>query len=178
MCPPGSLHDQIVKQWPYVRSYVMRDGHLFMSLMADGGIYELEPRSSEGNTAGTIERTVRETTMPLQNTYWKLTHLGDAPVTGDFSRAEPHLTLNTDTHRAAGSGGCNQFGGGYELSGARLKLEQVVSTMMACMKGMKTEQAFLRALEQVSGWRIAGKQLELTDAGGKVLARFDGRHME
>jgi para-nitrobenzyl esterase len=43
MCPPGSLHDQIVKQWPYVRSYVMRDGHLFMSLMADGGIYEFEP---------------------------------------------------------------------------------------------------------------------------------------
>ncbi|HEU4474440.1 MAG TPA: META domain-containing protein, partial [Gemmatimonadales bacterium] len=43
MCPPGSLHDQIVKQWPYVSSYVRRDGHLFMSLMADGGIYEFEP---------------------------------------------------------------------------------------------------------------------------------------
>ncbi|HEX7123741.1 MAG TPA: META domain-containing protein [Gemmatimonadaceae bacterium] len=43
MCPPESLHDQIVRQWPYVRSYVMRDGHLFLSLMADGGIYEFEP---------------------------------------------------------------------------------------------------------------------------------------
>ena len=43
MCPPGSLHDQILKQWPYVRSYVIRDGHLFLSLMADGGIYEFEP---------------------------------------------------------------------------------------------------------------------------------------
>lgn len=43
MCPEGSLHDQLVKQWPYVRSYVMRDGHLFLSLMADGGIYEFEP---------------------------------------------------------------------------------------------------------------------------------------
>ena len=46
MCPPGSLHDQLVKQWPYVRSYVIRDGHLFLSLMADAGIYELEPMSS------------------------------------------------------------------------------------------------------------------------------------
>jgi heat shock protein HslJ len=43
LCPPGSLHDQIVKQWGYVRSYVVKDGHLFLSLMADGGIYEFEP---------------------------------------------------------------------------------------------------------------------------------------
>jgi para-nitrobenzyl esterase len=43
MCPPGSMHDRIVKDWPYVRSYVRKDGHLFLSLMADGGIYEFEP---------------------------------------------------------------------------------------------------------------------------------------
>jgi para-nitrobenzyl esterase len=43
MCPPGSLHDQIVKQWGNIRNYVLKDGHLFLSLMADGGIYEFEP---------------------------------------------------------------------------------------------------------------------------------------
>lgn len=43
LCPRGSLHDQIVRQWPYVRTYTMRNGHLFLSLMADGGIYEFEP---------------------------------------------------------------------------------------------------------------------------------------
>jgi para-nitrobenzyl esterase len=43
MCPPGSLHDQIVKQWDNIRSYVIRDTHLFLALMADGGIYEFEP---------------------------------------------------------------------------------------------------------------------------------------
>ena len=43
MCPPGSLHDQIVRQLPYIRSYVIKDGHLFLSLMADGGTYEYEP---------------------------------------------------------------------------------------------------------------------------------------
>jgi len=42
-CRPGSLHDQIVKQWRSIRSYVVRDGHLFLVLMADGGIYEFEP---------------------------------------------------------------------------------------------------------------------------------------
>jgi len=44
-CPPGSLHDQLVRQWGSVRSYVMKDGHLFLSLMADGGIFEFEPVS-------------------------------------------------------------------------------------------------------------------------------------
>jgi len=43
MCPPDSLHDQIVTHWEHIRSYVFRDGHLFLSLMADGGIYEFEP---------------------------------------------------------------------------------------------------------------------------------------
>ena len=42
-CPAGSLHDHIVKQWGNIRSYVVRDGHLFLALMADGGIYEFEP---------------------------------------------------------------------------------------------------------------------------------------
>jgi uncharacterized lipoprotein YbaY/heat shock protein HslJ len=43
MCPAGSMHDQIVKQWGNVRSYVIKDGHLFLSLMADGGVYEFQP---------------------------------------------------------------------------------------------------------------------------------------
>ena len=42
-CPPESMHDQIVKQWSFIRGYVIKDGHLFLALMADGGIYEFEP---------------------------------------------------------------------------------------------------------------------------------------
>ena len=42
-CPPGSLHDRIVRDWEYVRSYVIENDHLFASLMADAGIYEFEP---------------------------------------------------------------------------------------------------------------------------------------
>jgi para-nitrobenzyl esterase len=43
MCPPGSLHDRIARDWMAVRSYTVKDGHLFLSLMADGGIYDFEP---------------------------------------------------------------------------------------------------------------------------------------
>jgi para-nitrobenzyl esterase len=45
MCPPGSmdLHDQILRQLSNIRSYVVRDGRLYLALMADGGVYEFEP---------------------------------------------------------------------------------------------------------------------------------------
>jgi metallo-beta-lactamase class B len=43
ICPPGSMHDQLVKHWGFIRSYVLKGGHLFLSLQADGGIYEFEP---------------------------------------------------------------------------------------------------------------------------------------
>ena len=42
MCPPESLHDHLVAQLPYVRSFVLREGRLYLALFADGGIYEFE----------------------------------------------------------------------------------------------------------------------------------------
>jgi para-nitrobenzyl esterase len=43
LCPSGSLHDELIRQWPHVRSYVLKDGRLYLSLMADGGTIEFEP---------------------------------------------------------------------------------------------------------------------------------------
>lgn len=43
LCAPGSLHDRYMAQFPWVRSYVMKDGHLFLATMADGSIMEFEP---------------------------------------------------------------------------------------------------------------------------------------
>lgn len=48
MCPPGSLNDRIANDLWAVRSYVVKDGNLFLSLMADGGIYEFEPIGGSG----------------------------------------------------------------------------------------------------------------------------------
>ena len=42
-CGPESLHDQIVTEGAAVRNFVIKDGHLFLSGMAAGGYYELEP---------------------------------------------------------------------------------------------------------------------------------------
>jgi heat shock protein HslJ len=43
LCPPPSLDEQVTKQAPYFRSYLLKEGRLYLSLMADGGIFVWEP---------------------------------------------------------------------------------------------------------------------------------------
>lgn len=43
LCPPGSISENYLAQFPWVRSYVIKDGHLFLATMADGSIIEFEP---------------------------------------------------------------------------------------------------------------------------------------
>ncbi|MGL5063048.1 MAG: META domain-containing protein [Microcoleus sp.] len=42
-CPPDSLHDRIIEDWELVSFYIIKDGYLFISVAANGGIYEFEP---------------------------------------------------------------------------------------------------------------------------------------
>jgi len=42
-CGPKSLHDQIVTEGAAVNNFSIKDGHLFLSGVAEGGYYELEP---------------------------------------------------------------------------------------------------------------------------------------
>lgn len=43
ICPPGSLAPRLERALPYVRSYLLKDGLLHLSLMADGGILSWKP---------------------------------------------------------------------------------------------------------------------------------------
>ena len=43
LCQPGSISERFMMQFQWVRSYTMKDGHLFLATMADGSIIEFEP---------------------------------------------------------------------------------------------------------------------------------------
>lgn len=43
LCLDSSLHDHILKRWGNIRGYAIRDGHLFLTLIDDGGTYEFAP---------------------------------------------------------------------------------------------------------------------------------------
>lgn len=117
----------------------------------------------------------RGATSELLDTYWVLTQLNGAPVTIAANQREPSLVLHTAQQRVAGFSGCNRIGGSYALKGAQLTFGQMLGTMMACTDGMELEQAFLEVLPRVATYSISGVHLELKNAAGAVLARFEAR---
>ena len=125
-----------------------------------------------GETCG-----VRFATAELVNMYWKLTALNGKPVLAAANQREPSLILQSaGAHqRATGSGGCNRFTGSYELNGNSLRFSALAGSMMACVDGMDTEKEYLETLPQVRTWKVLGQHLELFDAAGTMLARFEAR---
>jgi heat shock protein HslJ len=144
----------------------MRDGHLFLSLMADGGIYELEPVASVSGQRSSGD-------VALEGTSWTLTELDGAPISRELQK-EPHLIFDSGTGRVGGWSGCNHVSGSYRVEADSLELGGMIGTLMACQQGMETERAFLQALERVARWRISGSTLALLDGAGTAVARFEG----
>jgi copper homeostasis protein (lipoprotein) len=125
-----------------------------------------------GETCG-----VQFATSELVNMYWKLTALNGKPVLAAANQREPSLILQSaGTHqRATGSGGCNRFTGSFEMNGNSLSFGALAGSMMACEAGMETEREYLETLPQVRTWKVLGQHLELFDATGTMLARFEAR---
>jgi len=126
-----------------------------------------------GETCG-----VRFATERLQNTYWKLVRLRDAPVLVVENQREPHIILRSDGQRVSGSGGCNGLLGGFRVEGNRIEFSKLGMTLMACPAGLEQEQAFLGALGEAVRWHVLGSHLELFDAAGALLARLEAVHLK
>ncbi|HEX7115217.1 MAG TPA: META domain-containing protein [Steroidobacter sp.] len=62
-------------------------------------------------------------------------------------------------------------------SGEKLTFSQLAGTMMACAHGMQHERAFHDALTKAASWKIEGERLELFDANGFSLARFESCYL-
>ena len=51
LCPPPSLDEKFLAQATFIRSYMLKDGRLYLSLMADGGIFAWEPNTDKSSAA-------------------------------------------------------------------------------------------------------------------------------
>ena len=118
----------------------------------------------------------RPAPAPLETTPWRLTRLGGTAVLSKDPKREPGLTLDASAKQVSGSGGCNRFTGSYARSGADgLTFGPSAGTMMACIDGMETEDAFLKAMPRVKAYNILQRILEMYDEAGTLLARFEAR---
>ena len=117
----------------------------------------------------------RGVTHPLEGTQWVLTRLGPDPVRPAPKQREIHMLLDPRTRRASGHSGCNRFNGSFTFDrtdSGLLTFGAVAGTRMAC-PGPDHESRLYHALELTHSHRITGAHLELLDAAGDVLARFE-----
>jgi heat shock protein HslJ len=111
--------------------------------------------------------------------YWKLVELNGKPIIVDSSfTKEPHIILKEKDNKVIGNGGCNNISGTYKLGNMnRIYFSQMISTQMAC-PNMTTESEFLRILNMVDNFTIAGDMLVLNKARMAPLARFKTVYMK
>lgn len=112
----------------------------------------------------------------LENTYWKLIEIAGNKIETPAGQKEAHMILRTAESKVGGNAGCNNFFGAYESEAESLSFGQVGATMMACLNGMDTEQAFLAALGRTDRYTVSGLMLTLYQ-GEEELARFEAVHL-
>ena len=117
-----------------------------------------------------------DTSNMLTGKKWILKELNGTPITDTSSSADKkpiYLQFNDTAKTMNGFGGCNGYGGNYELKeGNRIQFSQVVSTMMACEK-TETENQLFKVYETADNYFCDGKKLQLNKAKMAPLAVFE-----
>jgi copper homeostasis protein (lipoprotein) len=126
-----------------------------------------------GETCG-----ARGSVSALEDTYLKLTRLGDQPAPDLEGRREPHVVLHSEDGRVSGTGGCNQFSGGYKIEGQKITFGPMATTKMACLESKDVDLALMTALEKATSFRKTAHHVELLDADGAMVARFEARELQ
>lgn len=120
--------------------------------------------------------TTKQGDVTLEGNYWKLTELNWKPVATDPGTQELYLTLNPNGLQVSGNGGCNGFGGSYELhsNGFNIRFKQIIRTEMACVdqKNMDQKNDFLSMLEMADNYAINDNKLQLNKGKMAPMAVF------
>lgn len=111
----------------------------------------------------------------LENTFWGLVRMGSSQVRLAPDQREVHIRFLPDRNVVQGFAGCNTFSGSFKWKEDRLTFGTLGSSRMACPY-LDMETTFFSELARVSHFRIAGDHLELMDASGQALLRFEARY--
>ena len=142
LCPPPSMDETIAQQSSFIRSYLLKDGKLYLNLMADGGIYVWEPNNEQSLKANEIP-AAPEDGGPLN---WEVTGVSsklnlrekpslNAKVISTYSAGT--ILDNLGCQRAEGQVWCDvqQLGGGLRGYVAARYLKPAVSPNGSVIKG-------------------------------------------
>ena len=99
--------------------------------------------------------------VQLEDKKWRLESIGNGPV----SKLARTAFVAFDKAKASmgGDSSCNVFGGSYTTSGSTLRINDIMSTMRACVEDdrMEIERKFLNGLRTSNRYTIANGKLRL-----------------
>jgi heat shock protein HslJ len=110
----------------------------------------------------------------LANTQWTLVSFGIADAENPIVEGSA-ITLEFKADgQAGGSGGCNSYGGAYQVQGNTLSFSQINSTLMACAdeKMMQQEQQYFQALESAGQFELTDDHLTISYNNGQAVLNF------
>jgi putative lipoprotein len=126
-------------------------------------------------TDETVTATPPGATDTLTGTQWTLVSLG--PVEAETPVVEGSIiTLEfAEGGQAGGSGGCNTYGGTYEVQDGTLSFSQITSTLMACVdeNAMQQETEYFAALETAGEFTLTDEQLTIWYDNGQGVLNFN-----
>lgn len=112
--------------------------------------------------------------VDLAGTRWALVSMGkpgeETPV---IEGSNVTLEFGEDG-QVGGSGGCNSYGGKYQVEGETVAIREIESTLIACADQTVTEQEaqVLQALQTASRFTLADDQLDIYYDNGANVLRF------
>lgn len=128
------------------------------------------PESVHVFTVRVSQSSVDLPNASVDDTEWLLSTVNGRQVSRRERGRDIQITLDSSTKTISGFGGCNQFKGGYERQGNKLKIADLAVTMMACETGSEIEFQFLKALGELEEVRVQGRTLRAYKQGALIIS--------
>lgn len=175
MCRFPLVHKgMITKEFPHT-SFVrplMVDMELILRRLENGEIDAYPIKVTKAKDTGICKKMGQQ--VGLENTYWRLTMLGDKPVELVEGQREPHIIIRNN--QATGSDGCNNFFLGVNVKDTSITFGQGGSTLMLCPHGEELAMEFNQSLQKADTWQINGSLLKLLQ-NNVVVAVFEAVYL-
>ena len=162
-CPEGSQADEFLNQLGNVAIYLLQDNYLYLDLKQDSGTMKF------GEQPASAEATPVSNNLPLAGWVWQwqklVTQDGTATV---ISTPQNYLLEFLTDGSLRGLADCNTMDGSFTAQGNSLKIEQIITTKMACPEGSLGSQ-YTAALEQAASYEIKESLLTITLADSSSM---------